>query len=128
VGPAMLSQVPVQRFKVRVRALAGHEAQLHQLAGGVVDEDQQRARLASLLEPAVIAAVDLDQLAIGLTSQPRLVETSPRERNHATQSSHPTHPSSDHSQPLNGGGTPEALSFRNIFIVAASSVVSQNQF
>ena len=48
-------QVSVQRFEVGVRALAWHEAELHQLAGRIVDKDQQRARLATLLEPAMIA-------------------------------------------------------------------------
>jgi hypothetical protein len=41
---------------------------VHQLAGCVVDEDQQRAGLAALLEPSVITAVDLDQLAARLAS------------------------------------------------------------
>jgi hypothetical protein len=36
--------------------------QLHQPAGGVVDEHQQGARRRSLLEPGVITAIDLDQL------------------------------------------------------------------
>jgi hypothetical protein len=54
----------------------GNEAQLHQLACGVVDEDQQRAGLAALLEPAMIAAVDLDQIAVALTPQSRLMEGS----------------------------------------------------
>ena len=52
----MRCQISVERFEVGVRALARHEAQLHQLAGRIVDEDQQRARLATLLEPAMIAA------------------------------------------------------------------------
>jgi DNA invertase Pin-like site-specific DNA recombinase len=37
----MVSEITVQRFEVRVGALAGHEPQLHELAGGVVDEHQQ---------------------------------------------------------------------------------------
>ena len=47
---------------------AGHEAQLHQLARGIVDEYQQGARLTAVLEPSVIAAVDLHQLAVRLAS------------------------------------------------------------
>ena len=72
----MRQEIPVQGFEVGVRALARHEAQLHQLAGRIVDEDQQRARLATLLEPAVVAAVDLDQLTVALAPQPGLVEGS----------------------------------------------------
>jgi hypothetical protein len=34
---------------------------LYEPACGVVDEHQERARFASLLEPVVIVAVDLDQ-------------------------------------------------------------------
>ncbi len=70
----MVVKIPVERLEVGVRALARHEAQLHQLAGGVVDEDQQRAGLAALLEPAMVAAVDLDQLTVALAPKPRLVE------------------------------------------------------
>jgi hypothetical protein len=70
----MIVHVALERSKVRVRALAGNEAQLHQLARGVIDEDQQRTGLASLLKPAVITSVDLDQLAIALTPEAWLVE------------------------------------------------------
>ena len=52
-------EIALQRFEVGRRTLAWYEAELHQLACGVVDEDQQRAGLAALLEPAVLAAVDL---------------------------------------------------------------------
>src|SRR5882672_1828805 len=72
----MLGKIPIERVKVGVRALAGNESQLHQLARGVVDKDQQGARLTALLEPAMIAAIDLDQLAVALTPQARLMERS----------------------------------------------------
>ncbi|MDT7812646.1 MAG: hypothetical protein QOJ42_2562 [Acidobacteriaceae bacterium] len=39
------------------RALARHEEKLHQLSRGIVDEDQQGASCAPILEPAVLAAV-----------------------------------------------------------------------
>ena len=71
---AMRCEIPVQRFEVGVRALARHEAELHQLAGRIVDEHEQRARLATLLEPAVVAAVDLDQFTEALAPKARLVE------------------------------------------------------
>ncbi len=67
-------EIAAQRGEVRVCALAGNEAQLHQPACSVVDEHQQRAGLAAALEPAVIAAVDLNQFAIALPSQARLME------------------------------------------------------
>jgi hypothetical protein len=43
----MRCKVAVQRFEVGVCALTGHESQLHQLARCVIDEDQQRAGLAT---------------------------------------------------------------------------------
>ena len=57
-------------------AFRGHEAQLHEPAGSIVDEDEQRAGLGAVLEPAMLAAVDLDQLAQGLAAQPGLMEAS----------------------------------------------------
>ena len=70
----MRLEVALQGFEVGGRALAGHEAQLHELAGGIVDEDQQSAGLTTVFEPAVLAAVDLDQLTVALASETRLVE------------------------------------------------------
>ena len=67
-------EITVKRFEVGVRALAGHGPQLHELAGGVVDEHQQGAGLAALLKPAMVAPIDLDQLAVTLAPQSRLVE------------------------------------------------------
>ena len=60
----MSLDVAAQRFKVRVRTLARQKAKPHQPARSIVDEDQERARRASVLEPAVLAAVDLDDRAI----------------------------------------------------------------
>jgi hypothetical protein len=39
------------------------EAQLHELARCVVDEDEQYAARPLVLEPLVVAAIDLDQLS-----------------------------------------------------------------
>lgn len=39
------------------------EMQVHQLAGCIINEDQQRAGRSTILEPAMIAAIDLDQFA-----------------------------------------------------------------
>jgi hypothetical protein len=47
--------------------------QLHQPARGVVDEHQQRAADITLLEPGVVAAVDLDQFAQAGAAVARLV-------------------------------------------------------
>jgi hypothetical protein len=48
-----------------------------QFLPGPGSEDQQRARCSSVLEPAVLAAVDLDQLPEVLASQARLMEGAP---------------------------------------------------
>jgi hypothetical protein len=74
---AVSLKIPPQRFEVARRALARNEPELHQPAGRVVYEDQQRAGLAALLEPAVLGAIDLDQFAQALPPEPRLVEGAP---------------------------------------------------
>ena len=70
----MRLEIALQGLEVGKGTLRGHEAQLHQPAAGIVDEDQQRARLRSILEPAMLAAVDLHELAQGLAAQPWLME------------------------------------------------------
>lgn len=47
---------------------------MHQLAGGIVDVDQQAAPGAAPLEPVVVGAVDLDQLAAPVASVAGLVQ------------------------------------------------------
>jgi len=47
--------------------------QLHQPPGRVVDVDQQRAARSAVLEPGMLAAVDLDQLAQAGAAKARLV-------------------------------------------------------
>ena len=47
---------------------------MHQPAGRVVDEDQQRAGRPAVLEPAVLAAVDLHQLAQAVAAVAGLVD------------------------------------------------------
>ena len=70
----MLVQVAVKCLEVGLRALAWYEAQLHQLACRVIDEDQQRAGIGAVFEPPMIAAVHLHQFAVRLTSETRLME------------------------------------------------------
>ena len=48
--------------------------QMHQPAGGVVDEDQQTAHRSAIFEPTMLGAVDLDQLADAVASIPGLVD------------------------------------------------------
>lgn len=45
------------------RRLGLHEAQFHEVAGGVVHVDQEGAPGRSVLEPFVVATIDLDRLA-----------------------------------------------------------------
>ena len=68
-GVAACCELSVERSEVGVRALGRYEAQLHQLAHCVVDQHQERTRIAALLEPSVVAAIDLDQRAIALAPQ-----------------------------------------------------------
>ena len=54
--------------------LALDELQVHQPAGRVVDEDEQRTLRAAVLEPPMLAAVDLHQFADAVATMPRLVD------------------------------------------------------
>ena len=67
-------EIALESLEIGEGALRGHEAQLHQPAGRIVDEHQQAAWLGTILEPAMLAAVDLHQLAQGLAAQPRLMK------------------------------------------------------
>src|SRR5918998_1721261 len=71
---AMRLQIAPEHLKVRKSAFRWHKAQRHQAAGGIVHEHQKRAGWAAILEPAVLAAIDLDQLAQMLTTIARLVK------------------------------------------------------
>jgi hypothetical protein len=61
--PAMLLDIRARRLKVTERRFACREMQRHQPAGRIVDIHQQRAGRRTVLEPAVIAAIDLHQFA-----------------------------------------------------------------
>ena len=72
----MTLQIATQRMEIRFRALAGNEAQLHQLARSIIDKDQQRARICTIFEPTMLAAIDLDQLAIVFAPETWLMKAS----------------------------------------------------
>ena len=61
--PTMGLEVTLESLEVGESALGGDKAQLHQPACGIVDKDQERAGWRAVLEPAMRAAIDLDQLA-----------------------------------------------------------------
>ena len=71
---AVLLEVGAHRREVGEHRLRLAEPQLHQGAGGVVDEHQQRAATGALLEPLVIGPVDLDELAAARPTVPRLLD------------------------------------------------------
>ena len=73
---AMGLEVALQGLEIAEGTLRRHEAQLHQSAGRIVDEHEQGAGIGAILEPAMLAAVDLDQLAQGLAAQPGLMKAS----------------------------------------------------
>ena len=70
---AVRLQVGPRGAEVIERGFRGDEPQLHQSAGRVVDERQQRAHLAAILEPAVFGTVDLHQFAQTFTPSSRLM-------------------------------------------------------
>src|SRR5215218_872869 len=71
---AVRLEIAPEHLKVRKGAFRRHEAQGHQAAGGIVHEHQKRAGWAAILEPAVLATIDLDQLAQMLAAVARLVK------------------------------------------------------
>ena len=62
-GAAVLLEVAAHGREVLEGRLGAGEAQLHELARRVVDEDQEHAAPATVLEPVVLGAVDLHELA-----------------------------------------------------------------
>ena len=66
-------KVGPRRAHVGEGALALDHLDVHKLAGGIVDEDQERALRTAALEPPVLGAVDLDELAAAVTPVARLI-------------------------------------------------------
>ena len=62
-GPAVALEVTPRRIEVGEGRLGLYEVQVHDPAGGVIDEHQQCTGRPAVLEPAVLRAVDLHQLA-----------------------------------------------------------------
>src|SRR5258706_7331816 len=71
---AIVLQIALQSLEIGKRALEWNKAKLHQSAGGVIDEHQKRAGRRPIFEPAMVRAVDLDQLANMLTTMARLLD------------------------------------------------------
>lgn len=63
LAAAVLLQVEAHRREAAESRLRLAELQRHERADGVVDEHQQGAAIAAPLEPLVVTAVDLDELA-----------------------------------------------------------------
>src|SRR5215208_713490 len=66
-------QVGPRGFEVVKGRLGRHEAQVHKTARRVVDEHQERALRAAVLEPPMLGAVDLHELADAVPAIARLV-------------------------------------------------------
>src|SRR5271169_4006994 len=69
-------QIGTSRVKIGESRLALDKLQMHQPADRVVDEHQQGALRPAVLEPPMLAAVDLHQFAIALAPRPRLMNSS----------------------------------------------------
>ena len=61
-------------MKVAEGRLRLTHAERHQLAGRIVHVDQQHALRATVFEPMVLAAVDLHELAVAITTMTRLLD------------------------------------------------------
>jgi hypothetical protein len=66
-------QIGARRVEVGEGRLALDKLQMHQPAGRVIDKHQQGALRSAVLEPPVLAAIDLDQFADAIAPRPRLV-------------------------------------------------------
>jgi hypothetical protein len=75
--PAVATQVLGRGCEVAERRFRSGEVELHQAPSRVVDEHEQRASLATSLEPLVVAAVDLNQLTEALVPVSRRLWTAP---------------------------------------------------
>ena len=70
---AIALQISAGRGKIIEGALALDKLQMHQPAGGIVDVDEQGALWSAALEPPVLRAINLDQLAQAIAPIPRLM-------------------------------------------------------
>ena len=70
----MLQQITFQCLEIAERALRRYEPQFHQRTRRVVNEDEQGAGIAPILEPSVVRPVDLDQLTEAFSAQSGLME------------------------------------------------------
>ena len=70
----VLAEIAVEGFHVGLGGLCGRETQGQQLAGGVVDEDDERTVRPAPLEPVVGGAVDLNQLSPAGPARTALVD------------------------------------------------------
>ena len=67
-------QIGASRMEIGESRLTLDKLQMHQPAGRVVDKHQQGALRPAVLEPPMLAAVDLHQFANALAPRPRLVD------------------------------------------------------
>src|SRR5207248_9747813 len=67
-------QIRAGGMEIRKSRLALDKLKMHQPARRVVDEHQQRALRAAVLEPPVLAAIELHQLANALAPMARLMD------------------------------------------------------
>jgi hypothetical protein len=71
---AMSLDILARRLEVTERRLGAGEQDMHQSAGGIVDIHQCGTSRRPILEPMMLAAIDLDELAEACTSLSRLLD------------------------------------------------------
>jgi len=71
--PCASRYIVAGRAEIIERRFRGGEAQRHDPAGRVVDEGEQAAHRPAILEPGVLRAVDLHQLAQAIAPPARLM-------------------------------------------------------
>src|SRR5579862_3969755 len=71
---AVAPQILARGLKIRERRLSAREVNDHESAGGVVDIDKGCAHRRAIFEPAMLAAIDLNQLTQARSTRTRLLD------------------------------------------------------
>src|SRR5215210_6610029 len=66
-------KVGPRRLEIVERRLGQHKAQMHEAARRVIEEHQERALRAAVLEPPMLGPIDLHEFADAVTAVTRLV-------------------------------------------------------
>lgn len=108
--PAILGEVMAHAVHVRLAGLSGIEAHKQNPAAGIVDKHDQCAYAASLFEPPMMGAVDLDQFSEAGPSFTQLMDGCP------TLPANRMQPFLDHPFAQRGNGNANAVPLKGLLL------------